>query len=360
LSELIQYKCPCCGAPIAFDAKTQKVKCANCGNEYEMETLKNYDEANKPAQDKMEWKDVKRPDIDPETVGEMKTYSCQSCGAQIVTDAATAASSCPYCGNPIVMAENVSGMMRPDMIIPFKLDKKAAKQALLEHYKGKPLLPKIFKTQNHLDEIKGIYVPFWLYDCDANANINYAATRSRHYSDSNYDYTETSHYLLHRAGNIGFDKVPVDGSKQLDDTLTEAIEPFDYSTGVDFQTAYLAGYLADRYDVDSTQSNARANQRVKTSTELAFAATCIGYESVLPTNSSIVLKNGAIHYALLPVWILNTTFKGKKYVFAMNGQSGKFIGDLPIDKGKWFTYFFAVVVGVAAIIMLILKLIGKI
>lgn len=117
------------------------------------------------------------------------------------------------------------------------------------HYKGKKLLPKIFKKENHIDEIKGVYVPFWLFDADADADIRYKATRVRTWSDSDYDYTETSYYSIGRSGDIGFDRVPVDGSSKMPDDLMESIEPFKFEDAVDFKTAYLAGYLADKYDV---------------------------------------------------------------------------------------------------------------
>ena len=126
--------------------------------------------------------------------------------------------------------------------------------------------------------------------------------------------------------------MPVDGSSKMPDDLMESIEPFKFEDAVDFKTAYLAGYLADKYDVTAEQSIDRANERIKRSTEDAFASTVKGYHSVTTENSSIRLHNGKAKYALYPVWLLNTTWKGKKYLFAMNGQTGKFVGDLPVDK----------------------------
>ena len=179
---------------------------------------------------------------------------------------------------------------------------------------------------------------FWLFDTDADARVRYHATRIRSWSDSDYDYTETSHFLVHRAGSVGFEHVPVDGSSKMADDLMESIEPYDFADAVSFQTAYLAGYLADKYDVTAEQSVDRANARVKNSTEQAFKSTVEGYTSVTPENSSIQLHGGKATYALYPVWLLNTTWNGNKYTFAMNGQTGKFVGDLPVDKGaaaKW-------------------------
>ncbi len=202
----------------------------------------------------------------------------------------------------------------------------------MKHLEGKKLLPKIFKDQNHIDEIRGIYVPFWLFNTEADANIRYRGTRTRFWSDSRYDYTETSYFLITRGGSIGFEKVPVDGDSKIPDDLMESIEPYDLKEAVPFQAAYLAGYLADRYDVDSEKSAPRANERVKKSVERAFEETVTGYATVMTENSSVQLHDGSAQYALLPVWILNTTWEGKHYLFAMNGQTGKFVGDLPADK----------------------------
>ena len=239
------------------------------------------------------------------------------------------------------MKGNLKGFLKPDYIIPFKLDKKAAKAKFFEHLKGKRLLPKVFKSENHIDEIRGVYVPFWLFDSDVNANIRYKATRVRTWSDSENDYTETSYYAVYRGGNIAFENVPVDGSSKMPDDLMESVEPFDFGEAKEFATAYFAGYLADKYDVDAEQSVERANARVKSSTEQEFAKTVTGYASVTTEQSSIKLSNGVAKYAMYPVWILNTTWKGQKFTFAMNGQTGKFVGNLPLDKGAFFKWFFA-------------------
>ena len=209
----------------------------------------------------------------------------------------------------------------------------------------------MFKDQNHIDEIKGIYVPFWLFDADADANIRYKATKLRSWSDSRFNYSETTYYSVTRAGSISFNSVPVDGSSKMPDELMESIEPFDVTEAVPFQTAYLAGYLADKYDVSSEDTIARANERIKTSTESAFAATVDGFASVTAESTSVRFSNGKSKYALYPVWLLNTTWKGEKYTFAMNGQTGKLVGDLPVDtaaKNRWLWGITAI--GAAALI----------
>ena len=189
----------------------------------------------------------------------------------------------------------------------------------------------------------------WLFDADADANVEYEATRVHRWSDSDYEYTETRHYAVIRGGGIGFENVPVDGSKKMDDTLMESIEPFDISDAVPFQTSYLPGYMADKYDVDAGESIERANERIKKSTEDAFRSTVMGYTTVTAVDSNIRLQNGKARYALYPVWILNTDWNGQKFTFAINGQTGKIAGDLPMDKGAFWKYLIGVTAAVTAV-----------
>ncbi len=341
MAVLQEYKCPCCGGAIAFDTAAQKMKCPYCDTEFEMETLAAYDsELNAEGTDDMQWQTSAGAEWQYGEADGLRVYTCNSCGGEIVGDDTLAATACPFCGNPVVMMGQFAGALKPDYVIPFKLDKKAAKEALKKHYGGKRLLPKAFKDQNHIDEVKGVYVPFWLFDTDADARIRYRATTVRYWEDSRYKYTETSHFSVFRGGSIGFERVPVDGSTKMADDLMESIEPYNFNEAVDFQTAYLAGYLADKYDVSAEESIERANTRIKKSTEEAFASTVQGYTTVLPEASSIKLQNGSAKYALYPVWLLNTTWNGQKFTFAMNGQTGKLVGDLPLDKSAYRKWLF--------------------
>ena len=349
MSVLQQYKCPCCDGAIEFDAGLQKMKCPYCDTEFELETLQAYDaQLGEQPQDNMNWDTAAGQEWTPGESEGLRVYTCNTCGGEIVADETTGASECPFCGNPVVMTGQFAGNLKPDLVIPFKVDKKGAMAALQNHYKGKVLLPKVFKDQNHIKEVKGLYVPVWLFDTDADAHVRYKATRVRHWSDSNYNYTETSHFSVSRAGGIGFDNVPVDGSSKMDDALMESIEPFRIEDAVDFQTAYLSGYLADKYDVDAEASIARANERIKQSTEEAFASTVVGYTTVVPTSTNIQLENGRARYALYPVWILNTKWNGQNFTFAVNGQTGKIAGDLPMDQGAYRKWLLGVFAGASA------------
>ena len=355
---LQEFKCPHCGGPVGFDPGAQELVCPFCESVINVEAFKNVDDAQAPAQNDIEWGYSGEEWREGEQDG-LLVYSCRSCGGEIVGDETLGASTCPFCGNPVVMTAQFSGTLRPDLVIPFKLNKDAALEALKKHYLGKKLLPRVFKDANHLDEVKGVYVPFWLFDARAAAHIEYNATRLRTWSDSRYDYSETSVYRVTRGGGLGFNAVPVDGSKAIDDALMESIEPFNLSEGVDFQSAYLAGYFANKYDVDADASMAHAADRIRSSTESAFADTVTGYTTVNTGRSMITLNDSRVRYALLPVWLLSTSWNGQSFLFAMNGQTGKFTGDLPVDKQaarKWFWGIFgAVAASLTAISMIVLS-----
>ena len=340
MSALLEYKCPCCGGKVEFDSGTQQMKCPYCDSEFTIEAMKEYEAAQAGEQESsMNWDTNAGTEwSDGETAG-MKVFSCQSCGGEIIAEETTGASSCPYCGNPVVMKGSFDGDLRPDMVIPFKLDKKTAVEKLSEHLKGKKFLPKMFKDQNHIDEIKGVYVPFWLFDADSDADVRYEAVKERRWEDNRYRYVEKSYYSVRRAGKIAFEHVPVDGSSKMEDDLMESVEPFDYKDAVPFEKAYLSGYLADRYDVSAEESIKRANERIEESVKDKFRESVTGYDSVKAEHTSISLHNGTAKYVLYPVWILNTTWNNQKYTFAMNGQTGKFVGNLPLDKGAFWRAF---------------------
>ena len=360
MAVLLEYKCPCCGGKLEFDSTAQQMTCPYCGTSLDVATLKEYDDVLKNEQEDAEpvWETEQGSQWADENAS---VYTCQSCGAAIVADETTAAMSCPFCGNPVILTGRVAGELKPDYILPFKLNKEAAKQALRNHFKGKKLLPKRFRTEHQLDEIKGVYVPYWLFDAKTDANIRYHATRTRMWSDSQNDYTETQHYMLLRQGSVAFEHVPMDGSTKMPDDMMESIEPFDFSEAVDFQTAYMSGYVADRYDVSAEDCVPRVNQRIRTSTEELFASTAQGYDSVRAEKSNISLSRQKTKYALYPVWLLNVTWNGQRYPFAMNGQTGKLVGDLPMDKKLYWKYWAIWALSLSAVsyaVILLLRVLG--
>ena len=321
----LRYACPGCGAGLEFDSKLQKMKCPYCDSIFSVSDFvaDTATAAPKPKSD---------------AASGLGCYRCSGCGAEVIADEVTAATNCPYCSNPIILTGNLEGQLMPDYIIPFKISREEAKAALKKHLSGKKLLPKVFTSEHHLDEIKGIYVPFWLFDTTADSTASYTMTRTRTWSDSEYNYTETSRYRADRAGTIRFENIPADGSKKMADDMMESLETFDFDAAVPFDPVYFSGYFADRYDISADKCVSRIENRVRKSAMDALEDTVTGYGSITQESGNVRLVGTRKKYAMYPVWILNTTWRGKTYMFAMNGESGKFVGDLPVDKmiyWKW-------------------------
>jgi DNA-directed RNA polymerase subunit M/transcription elongation factor TFIIS len=353
-NQVTNYQCPACTGPLQFKGGTGKLECEYCGNSYDISTIEQL-YVDKEKQEQVASEKAPQWDVSQgrETWTEAEkddlcVYHCPSCGAEIVCDKTTAATSCPYCCNPTIIPGQLSGSFKPDYVIPFRLEKEAAVEALKKHCRRKVLLPKSFLSENRLEEIKSIYVPFWLFDCDAHADIVYRAQKIRYWSDGEYDVTETSHYRVARKGRVDFRGIPVDGSSKMPDAHMDAIEPFDYQNLERFTTAYLPGHLADQYDVDAEQSAQRANARIEASTESMFSSTLGEYSSHQVEYADIQIEQGNVNYALLPVWLLSTKWREKQFLFAMNGQTGKMIGDLPISRGRLAAWFFGIFVPLAA------------
>lgn len=364
-SQVTNYQCPACTGPLHFSGSSGKLECDYCGSTYTVEYIESLyrdkneqatqaaQAAQQTAQTEGEWS---FSDTHTDWGVHMKAYNCPSCGAEMICDETTAATSCPYCGNPTVIPHQFTGGMKPEYLLPFKLSKEDAVAALKKHYSGKKLLPKVFADQNHLEEIKGIYVPFWLYDAKTDAHVDFEGLNTRSFTRGDYEITETDHYRIRRAGTVSFQKIPADGSSKMPDDYMDSIEPFDYTQLKPFSTAYLPGFLADKYDVDKDACAERADKRAVTSSVQVMRNTVTGYQVVNTTGQNVTVKRGKISYALMPVWLLCTRWKDQSYLFAMNGQTGKLVGDLPVDKGKLWRYFFGVFAGSALVINLLMNL----
>ena len=338
------YKCPCCTAPLIFDAERQELICESCENTFPLETMEQFAESEQGsgASSKYDWETYVPRNYEDTGGVNLANYSCPSCGAEIQGDDTLGSTVCPYCGNSTIVKGQFEGTLKPDYIIPFKLNKKMAISAFEADFKNAPFLPDEFKSKKKIEEMAGVYVPFWMFDCDCEAAVSYMAERVTAWSDSNYNYTKTDFYKLYRQGQISYANIPVDGSKKADDTYMEAVEPFNYNDAVEFNGAYLSGYLADKYDVTADESIERANERVKNSTIEAFRDTTDHYTAVIPDSERVEFENGKIRYSLLPVWMLNIKYKDQMYKFAINGQTGKVVGEYPVDKNKKWKYFWKV------------------
>ena len=359
----LTYLCPDCMAYLRYDGKEQKWVCDYCGGKFTREELeqrgtetKQDDYEVKPRAEAAEntaeisyhyEENITETDED---LSHLRAYHCPSCGGEIVTDDVTAATFCVFCGNPTILPTQLEGEYRPSAILPFETDKEDARKAFLQLCKGKRLLPKGYTSEQRLEKITGVYVPFWLYDGSVEGSGTFECRNERTYRSGDEEVTRTTVYEAYRAGDLDFERVPVDGSAKMPDGHMDAIEPYDFDEMKPFSVAYLPGYVAERYDEDSKACSNRAEERMRHSFEYDLRATITGYDYVDTGIVHSTTQMTGCMQALLPVWMLHTTWEGNDYLFAMNGQTGRFVGDLPVAKFKVAAWFFGIFVALAAVL----------
>ena len=345
----VSYKCPNCGAPLSFLPGHAHVTCEYCNTELDIATVENLFQKEQEkaalaaAAEESKWRtEAAGGEWDTAEAETMKIQTCSSCGAELVSDGNTMATECAYCGSPNMIPSQFGGMLRPDFVIPFQKTKQDAIAALKEFYGAglrKYILPSAFTSENRIKEIQSMYVPFWLFDSKVRASATFRAENDSVRETSNEIITETSHYSCERSGSMTFERIPVDGSKRMDDKYMESIEPFDYSALVPFSAAYFTGHIADKYDVDAETSVPRADKRVRESVIGVLESTVKGYDRCsLDGEASVIKEDGTVSYAMAPVWILTTKHQNKPYTVMMNGQPGKVVGSVPIDRAKVLLY----------------------
>ena len=347
---VLTYPCPCCGAPLRYAGGQDRLQCDSCGNSFDLAAVQSFENAG--THESITFEEPQQQ-FSPEEMAAISGYVCQNCGAELMTDATTTATVCPYCGSAAVLPDQIAGGVKPELVVPFRITKEQAVRTFQEYFAGKRLLPNIFlNSANRIAELRQLYVPYWLFDCEASADMTFDATRSHVLRDGEWEVIRTDHFAVRRSGTLRFERVPVDGSRKLDDRISESLEPYDLSDAVPFQPAVLAGAMADRADVDAAECERRVAERVKTTMAQVIRDTVTGYETVSVRGQDIRSSGGRVTPALMPVWLITTekTEIGQKkiYTFAINGQSGRLTCDVPYDGGKATKWFLGVFAGVFA------------
>lgn len=349
----LDHKCPGCRAPIFFVPSLGKWKCEYCNGAYTLEELQKYNNASSDAHNQNVHLTENTEDI-------YDSYKCKNCGAEIVADNQTSATFCVYCGNTAILKSKLSGQFKPDLIIPFKKEKQVAINAFKGLSKGRPFLPDDFNDINNIEKIRGIYIPFWIYDMEVSGGIEARAQRVTTWSRGNTHYTKTDYYKIFRDGSIKYSKIPIDGSSRFDNDIMSSIEPFDYNEIVPYNHAYLSGFLAERFDIEGDVLIGNAVTRAVESTKNVFLNDATGYSMKTIYNNGLLAKDVKKQYALFPVWMVNVKYKDKYYLFAMNGQTGEFIGDMPVDKKKVIKWsilmFLGIFVGILILMFILFKM----
>ncbi len=366
----VAYKCPHCNAGLTFNVESGGFDCEFCGGHFTQEQLDSISAASIeaiPDFTEQELTDEEKYNNHPKDAEETKRfeeenrlYICPTCGAHIITESELSATAiCHYCHSPIVLSGRLQGEYCPDMIIPFRQTKTDALIGFDNWTKKhKTFLAKGFGSPESLAKIQGIYVPFWLTDCITEGLLvadGYQHVGSVRVGD--YVTVTEKKYTVVRHGTLEFAKIPADGSLKADDLLMESIEPFDYSGLVDFKMSYLSGHNAEKYDVTKEQVYPRINGRAISQTKAAFNNTVKGYTRKVVRTENYKVKGVRWKYVMLPMWFLSYNYKGKYYYYAMNGQTGKFGGTLPVNMTKLILLSFGIPVLVALVISFLLMMI---
>ncbi len=346
------YKCPSCNAPLYYDGRVGVMSCDYCGAEIDAAYF--LDEETFDEEAARSWEKYGEGKADWGEEDGARLFTCTSCGGEIVCDGETAATVCPYCDSPTLLSERLTGAYRPDLILPFAIDEKEAKGAMAKFCRGKFLLPSAFRREHKMENLKGLFLPYWLFDCKTNSRLTYSATRKFTWRMGDYMYTKTSYYRLVRSGFLDFDSIPVDAAVKMDNTMQESLEPFPIEKAVPYSDTFLAGHLANRYDDSAEHCGERAKERVVGSVEAAMRTTTGGYLTVIKTGSDVCFTESNVKYALFPVWFLQVRYRDKTYPFAINGQTGKMSGKLPISPYR----FAGLLAGITAVVGGLLSLLS--
>ena len=338
------YQCPNCGGILAYNAQTGRLTCSHCGISYAEGEIERAiplaaGGASAVAQATEHVKTVDgflehAPwEVAGANAAHAVGYACPSCGANVLADQSAVTATCPYCGNNMLVSGIATSENLPDKVLPFSLTREQAEARMKEHFRRKWYLSPQFSAQ--LEHMQGVYVPYHLYDLHTSGWADYIG--SRQVPTGRGGKVETSHIAMHREGYADITNLPVDGSSKMPDAHMDAIAPFDFSKMRDFSTSYVAGYLAEVADesVEACRPRADARAREAFVQELkddARKATKVDTVSTIASKTNVDLVN--VSTCLLPVWLMHCTWAGNQMLFAVNGDTGKCVGDLPVDKKR--------------------------
>lgn len=373
---VISFKCPNCDGELIFNPASGDYKCEYCNSHFsqaQLDALQPAEEkeqavgandgnSNADAQQTMnqdtatqqENASAQQNETHKETEEEAVIYTCPSCGAQIVTDATTAATFCYYCQNPVVLSGRLDGKFLPDKVIPFAIDKKEAGQKFLEYVGKKKFIPKAFFNKRQIDKLSGVYFPFWLYEAKMDGNLTAEATKVRIWVSGDEEFTETKFYQVERAGEVEFRNLEVNALQKANKELVEGVLPYQFDKMQDFTMGYLSGFQAEKRDIEKEVLSDEVKRETEDYGKRILRESISGYNGVQVKSSGFRALSEKWSYVLLPIWTI--TYKarnGKVYYYSLNGQTGKVCGELPVDFGK-----LGLVSGIVAAVILAVGLIG--
>lgn len=351
MADTFTYKCPNCGGALEYDANTHILHCDYCLSDFTAEELEEIELKKKEVSGRLE---NEKADFEEHAV----LYNCPNCGAEIITDDTTTATFCYYCHSPVVLSGKMTGDMKPEYIIPFKIDREEAEKRFFEWVRRKKFLPKDFVNEKSVEKLCGVYFPYWLSDCTVHGRYSASGKNLRIWIAGNIEYTETKVYDVNREGTITFDNIKNFAMKGSQVKLATAVQPFRDEEMEKFNMAYLSGFIAEKRTVETDEMSEQLREQVRKYAARLLDDSVSGYNMVDSKNVEIDMLDTKWEYVLLPVWVLTYISNGKIYYYALNGQTGKAVGELPISKIKLallavfvFLLFFLIVIAIGGLLI---------
>lgn len=346
---VVAYKCTSCGGELKYNAELGKFVCEYCGTEFTKEELEN----SEPLTD---GKDIEKENTvqeeKEESTEEAFLYTCPNCGGEILTDSTTAATECYYCHSPVVLSGRLSGKYLPKRLIPFKFDRKNALEKFNDWTRKKFFLPKDFYNEKQIEKFTGVYYPYWIIDVDSDASVSATGEIVRTWTTGNTTYTNTKVFNVQRKGVVHLEDLVKAALKKSNKKLVENVQPFDEQALEPFSMTYLSGFQAEKRNVEPEEIKDEVNKDINYYSKQVIDNTVSGYTAVKGEVFNCVPESIDWEYGLLPVWVMTYPYKNNMYYFAMNGQSGKICGKLPVDKKKLAIFAGAISVALCAILLL--------
>jgi len=284
------------------------------------------------------------------------SYNCPNCAANVQLPKEHLSTLCSFCDSPLVQQQ--TEVTYPELVAKFILTQKNAGSRLKEEIAERWFLPKELKERLKPEELKGVYIPFWMID--AQAHSQYQAEIGIHwYEEEEYTTTEngktvtktrrvrrTEWHSLSGTFAKEYSNYLVCGSTGISSEESMELQPFDVGLCLDFTPVHIGGWVAENFTLNASQGAQRASDELRSIQNSAIRRFLPGDEQRLHS-SSIDLKISNERTVLLPIWIATYPYKGQVYRLLVNGQTGEVVGALPKDKLK-----------IALLIVAILLIIG--
>lgn len=324
------YKCPNCSGPLTYKPDLGRLKCDYCGSAFTLEEIDEYIKNNPDKEIRIE-EEHGHDNNEKSGQDELKSYTCANCGAEVVTSSTTLTTFCYYCHNPVVLTDRTLGEFKPDKLIPFAIDKKKAEEILLDWVRKKRYVKRDFYSQTQLEKISGMYLPYWSTDTTFNIKLNGEGDKINMYTTGDTEYIENSTFRIERKGDCEIQNISKLAYSKIDESLIDSITPYMFEDLKDFKNYYLNGFFSETYDKTFDQLKNDLDKDAKSYAKNAVRNDLSEYTSYSLSEETYDIIDYSKNYLLLPAWILTYDYLGKKYVYAINGQSGKAYGNLPID-----------------------------